>query len=136
MITLPFQSSEVIFDMDGLIFDTEVLYRNAVMGAATENLVEMPLSLYLSFREGWIDQLYVLAQYQGQGAGNALLKIAKAVSDDLQLRTFRKKASARQFCEARGFAAINETDCSQNEEREPDILYRREKRFDPVVSHQ
>jgi beta-phosphoglucomutase-like phosphatase (HAD superfamily) len=52
---------------DGTLFDTEALYRDAVMAAATENLVEMPLSLYLSFREGWTDQLYVISRCQGTG---------------------------------------------------------------------
>jgi GNAT superfamily N-acetyltransferase len=78
----------------------------------------------IAFRPGWIDQLYVLPQFQRRGAGDALLGLAKAASVNLQLWTFQKNAPARRFYEARGFVVIEETDGSTNEEREPDVLYR------------
>ena len=77
-----------------------------------------------AFRPGWIDQLYVLPQFQRRGAGDALLGVAKAASAGLQLWTFQKSAPAQKFYEARGFVVIEETDGSINEEREPDVLYR------------
>ena len=55
--------------------------------------------------------------------GTALLDIAKAASPRLRLWTFQKNRAARVFYEKHGFAAIEETDGSSNEEREPDILY-------------
>ncbi|MDK1489750.1 HAD family phosphatase [Sinorhizobium sp. 7-81] len=48
MIYLPRKPSAVVFDMDGLIFDTEALYRDAVLAAALERGLDMPLPLYLS----------------------------------------------------------------------------------------
>ena len=79
---------------------------------------------FIAFREGWVDQLYVLAGAQGRGVGTSLLKIAQNASDALQLWTFQCNANARRFYEARGFALVRETDRSGNEEKEPDALYR------------
>jgi GNAT superfamily N-acetyltransferase len=78
---------------------------------------------FIAFREGWIDQLYVLPGAQGQGIGTALVKVAQDACDQLQLWTFQRNANARRFYEARGFALVRETDGSRNEEKEPDALY-------------
>jgi GNAT superfamily N-acetyltransferase len=77
----------------------------------------------LAFREGWIDQLYVLPEAQGRGLGTALLQIAQNAFDRLQLWTFQRNTQARRFYEARGFALIQQTDGAHNEEKEPDALY-------------
>jgi hypothetical protein len=39
------------------------------------------------------------------------------------LWTFQKNVAARRFYEDRGFQAVEETDGSRNEEREPDVHY-------------
>ncbi|MBW6420137.1 GNAT family N-acetyltransferase [Rhizobium sp. XQZ8] len=77
----------------------------------------------IAFRQGWIDQLYILPEAQGQGIGSALLEVAKAAHPELRLWTFKCNTEARRFYEARGFKAIEETDGSGNEEKEPDVLY-------------
>jgi GNAT superfamily N-acetyltransferase len=77
----------------------------------------------LAFREGWIDQLYVLPEAQGRGLGTALLQVAQNAFDRLQLWTFQRNAPARRFYEARGFALIQLTDGARNDEKEPDALY-------------
>jgi GNAT superfamily N-acetyltransferase len=78
----------------------------------------------IAFREGWIDQLYVLPDAQGRGAGTALLATATSAWPDLSLWTFQRNAGARAFYEKHGFAAVEETDGRGNEEGEPDVLYR------------
>ncbi len=78
---------------------------------------------FLAFREGWIDQLYVLPEFQFRGFGTALLNIAKSSGDQFRLWTFQKNILARAFYESHGFVGIQETDGSANEEREPDVLY-------------
>lgn len=78
----------------------------------------------IAFQKDWIDQLYILPEAQGQGIGSMLLDIAKAVHPELRLWTFQHNAEARRFYEARGFAAIEKTNGSGNEEKEPDVLYR------------
>jgi GNAT superfamily N-acetyltransferase len=77
----------------------------------------------VAFRDGWIDQLYVLPDRQGRGAGRALLEIALQGQSRVRLWTFQKNAGARRFYERSGFAAIELTDGAHNEEREPDVLY-------------
>jgi GNAT superfamily N-acetyltransferase len=77
----------------------------------------------IAFRPDWIDQLYVQPEAQGVGIGTALLQLAQARHARLQLWTFQRNTRARRFYEARGFALVDETDGSRNEEREPDALY-------------
>lgn len=45
---LPRDTHAVVFDMDGLIFNTEELYRDAAMGAAIAGGHDVPLPFYLS----------------------------------------------------------------------------------------
>jgi putative acetyltransferase len=77
----------------------------------------------IAFREGWVDQLYVLPASQGRGFGRALLQIAKSRSRELSLWTFQRNRNARQFYEREGFTLVRETNGSSNEENEPDVLY-------------
>jgi GNAT superfamily N-acetyltransferase len=104
---------------DRAYFREHVFIECEVWGAVDGDTVGI-----IAFREGWIDQLYVLPQHQRRGAGDALLRVAKATSSSLQLWTFQKNLLARRFYERRGFVAVKETDGSQNDEREPDVLYR------------
>lgn len=77
----------------------------------------------IAFREGWVEELYVLPAAQGQGVGTELLDVAKSACERLELWTFQRNAPARRFYEARGFRLVEETDGARNEEREPDARY-------------
>lgn len=77
----------------------------------------------IAFRDGWVDQLYVLPVAHGRGIGTELLDVAKAFCDRLELWTFQRNAPARRFYEGRGFGLVEQTDGARNEEREPDARY-------------
>jgi GNAT superfamily N-acetyltransferase len=77
----------------------------------------------IAFREGWIDQLYVLPSWQGRGVGSILLEVAQGKYPVLSLWTFQRNAAARRFYEKRGFILIKDTDGSANVEKEPDAMY-------------
>jgi GNAT superfamily N-acetyltransferase len=77
----------------------------------------------IAFRDGWIDQLYVLPAVHGGGVGTELLQVARQAFDRLQLWTFQRNAQARGFYQARGFILVEQTDGSRNEEKEPDARY-------------
>jgi hypothetical protein len=76
-----------------------------------------------AFREGWIDQLYVLPASQGRGIGTALLQIAQRQSGQLCLWTFQRNNNARRFYERHHFKLVKQTDGTRNEENEPDAMY-------------
>ncbi|MDB5071925.1 MAG: putative GCN5-related N-acetyltransferase [Candidatus Eremiobacteraeota bacterium] len=78
---------------------------------------------FCAFREGWIDQLYVHPANQRTGVGAALLRKAMHANERLQLWTFQRNEQARAFYEAHGFTCAKMTNGSDNEEREPDVLY-------------
>jgi putative acetyltransferase len=78
---------------------------------------------FVAFRDGWIDQLYVLPGSQGRGIGTALVNVAQDQFAKLSLWTFQCNQSARQFYEKRGFLLIRETDGTGNDEKEPDVMY-------------
>jgi GNAT superfamily N-acetyltransferase len=77
----------------------------------------------IAFREGWIDQLYVLPSWQRRGIGAALLQVARSRFDRLTLWTFQRNTIARRFYEKHGFVLVKKTDGSGNEENEPDAMY-------------
>ncbi len=85
---------------------------------------------FCAFRDGWVDHLYVDPSRLGEGIGTALLREAMDRNDRLQLWTFQRNARARRFYEARGFTCERMTDGRDNEEREPDVLYRWRRRSD------
>jgi HAD superfamily hydrolase (TIGR01509 family) len=47
-LKLPRKARAVVFDMDGLLFNTEDIYRDAVMAVAADGGHDMPLEFYLS----------------------------------------------------------------------------------------
>jgi GNAT superfamily N-acetyltransferase len=74
---------------------------------------------------GMLEQLYVLPEAQGRGIGSTLLAKARHLCPGgLDLWTFQRNAAARAFYERQGFVAVETTDGSGNEEREPDVRYR------------
>ena len=78
---------------------------------------------FITFREGWIDHLYVHPDQQGQGVGPRLLAKALEHGAPKRLWTFQRNLRARRFYEAHGFRPIEFTDGAGNEERTPDVLY-------------
>jgi len=77
----------------------------------------------------WLDALYVKPGWTGQGIGqrllDAMLEEAAANADVMRLYTFQRNAGARRFYERNGFVVVELTDGTDNEEREPDVLYER-----------
>jgi GNAT superfamily N-acetyltransferase len=78
---------------------------------------------YVAFAPGWINQLYVRLDRQGQGVGPQLLAKALADRAPRRLWTFQKNLRARRFYEQRGFRLVELTDGAGNMEKEPDALY-------------
>ena len=73
--------------------------------------------------DGWLNHLYILPDYQGQGFGLQLLEKAQEGWDEMQLWAFQKNTRARKFYEKRGFTVTKLTDGADNMEKEPDVLY-------------
>ena len=78
---------------------------------------------YSAVSPGWLEQLYVLPQFQGQGVGARLLARAKEGQPAFQFWVFQRNLNARRFYEHHGARLVRLTDGSENEEREPDALY-------------
>jgi putative acetyltransferase len=79
---------------------------------------------FIAFREGWVNHLYVLPDFQQLGIGGQLLEKAKKEWPTLNLWTFERNSASRRFYEKHGFSIVKRTDGTENEEREPDILFR------------
>jgi GNAT superfamily N-acetyltransferase len=78
----------------------------------------------LVLSQNWIEQLYVLPDFQGSGIGSALVELAKSRSPgSLQLWTFETNVPAQRFYERHGFVCVERTDGAGNEEQAPDLRY-------------
>ncbi|MET8581687.1 GNAT family N-acetyltransferase [Streptomyces collinus] len=73
---------------------------------------------------GELSQLYLAPDWRGHGLGDRFVTLAKERSPQgLTLWTFQVNKPAHRFYERHGFVAVEHTDGSANEEREPDVRY-------------
>lgn len=71
-----------------------------------------------------LSQLYLDPDWRGRGIGDRFVGLAKERSPQgLSLWTFQVNKPAHRFYERHGFVAVEHTDGSGNEEREPDVRY-------------
>ncbi|MEW2306316.1 GNAT family N-acetyltransferase [Streptomyces sp. NPDC006655] len=71
-----------------------------------------------------LSQLYLDPGWRGRGLGDRFVALAKERSPQgLALWTFQVNKPAQRFYERHGFVAVESTDGSGNEEREPDVRY-------------
>jgi GNAT superfamily N-acetyltransferase len=99
----------------------ERLIPEAEVWVATDD--DRPVAI-LALAPGWVEQLYVAPERLGQGIGGRLLTLAQSRQPDfLQLWTFQVNERARGFYEHHGFVAVEQTDGSGNQERQPDVRY-------------
>ncbi|MGW4906680.1 GNAT family N-acetyltransferase [Streptomyces sp. NPDC004270] len=71
-----------------------------------------------------LSQLYLAPEWRGRGLGDRFVSLAKERSPQgLTLWTFQVNGPAHRFYERHGFLAVERTDGSGNEEREPDVRY-------------
>ncbi|MBC7271710.1 MAG: GNAT family N-acetyltransferase, partial [Streptomyces sp.] len=71
-----------------------------------------------------LSQLYLDPGWRGCGIGDRFVALAKERRPDgLTLWTFQVNEPAHRFYERHGFLAVERTDGSGNEEREPDVRY-------------
>jgi ribosomal protein S18 acetylase RimI-like enzyme len=86
---------------------------------------------FMALQPGWVNQLYVHVDWQGQGLGSQLLNQAKAHSPEgLHLHTFQRNENAQAFYLAhgfrevqRGFARADENPWATSQQALADILY-------------
>lgn len=71
-----------------------------------------------------LSQLYLDPEWRGRGLGDRFVDLAKRRRPGgLSLWTFQVNKPAHRFYERHGFVAVEYTDGSGNEEREPDVRY-------------
>ncbi|WP_330340690.1 GNAT family N-acetyltransferase [Streptomyces sp. NBC_00557] len=71
-----------------------------------------------------LSQLYLDPEWRGRGIGDRFVALAKErCPGGLTLWTFQVNKPAHRFYERHGFTAVEFTDGSGNEEREPDVRY-------------
>ena len=73
---------------------------------------------------GHLEHLYLHPDRRRQGIGTALFRqVQRELPGGFDLWVFQRNTPARAFYERHGCRAVEETDGSGNEEREPDVRY-------------
>lgn len=105
--------------------DDKRFYRNRVFPECEVWVVEdiQELVGFCSFKEGWVEHLYLLPTHVGKTLGETLLNKAKENHAFLQLWVFQRNIRAISFYERNGFQKVKEIDGASNEEKLPDTLF-------------
>jgi len=99
--------------------------------------VDQVVSGFIAFEKGWINQLYVAPRFQRRAIGTELLNIAKRDNTSLQLWAFAVNHPAIRFYQRLGFRAMERSNGSCNEAKQPDVRMRWDAPFgalDPVAN--
>ena len=105
---------------------TNLLHTQEVTIWEEQGIVVAVLATCEESTASWINQLYVLPGWNGRGIGTKLLQHAHSrLSNPIHLYTFQENTGARRFYERNGYKAVQFTDGQGNEERCPDVLYKR-----------
>jgi GNAT superfamily N-acetyltransferase len=84
--------------------------------------VDGSAAAFMVVENDWLNSLYVLPSYAGQGVGSALLDVAKSLRPGgFCLWVFESNQAARDFYRHRGLVELERTDGAANEEKAPDI---------------
>lgn len=106
---------------DEWFIENIILTETAVTVATSENAVVA----FLALQGEEVRLLHTHPDFIGRGAGGLLIEHAKSCGTELlELWCFQRNTSARRFYERHGFRPILFTDGGRNEEKEPDVLYR------------
>ncbi len=77
---------------------------------------------FAEVKGGWLDDLYVRPDRQGEGIGSVLLDLVKSLRPEgFSLWVFESNTPAREFYARHGLVERERTDGSGNEEQAPDI---------------
>lgn len=79
---------------------------------------------HIALEPGWIEHLYVDPSRNGEGIGQALIELAQAGQDDLQLFTYQSNQRARHLYERLGFVVEAFGVDSGHPQRAPNVRYR------------
>ena len=79
---------------------------------------------FVGFGDGSVRHLWIQPDHQNQGAGTALLNVAKTCCPKgLRLTVYQQNMGARRLYERHGFTLVELRNGKDNEENEPDAVY-------------
>ena len=103
---------------DDYWFFSKMVFTSEAMWVASN---DQKIVGFVSFKDDWLNHLYVAPDHWRRNIGASLLECAKSSTDRLQLWTFQQNISARRFYLANEFQEWEHTDGQRNEEKTPDL---------------
>ena len=108
-------------EQQNLDFITHLIEGSAEVWLAESPRLTSPIG-FLALEGDWLNSLYVLPGWTGQGVGSSLLDLVKAIRPGgFALWVFESNAHARAFYARRGLVTVRRTDGAGNEEKAPDL---------------
>lgn len=123
----PFHMSNSSFEIRRAVktdtqYFSDVVFENDQVYVACDRL-DQSIVGFIAFNELIVSHLYLAPEVIGRGLGGSLLELAKRQGRTLHLWAFQRNETAKNFYIKHGFTVVQQTDGSDNEEHEPDILF-------------